>query len=228
MSPPSATSAPSSPDYFGKLAPDSVRSLELQGGLMSADEVEAFRANPLHEEAVRLRRYRRAGQGPARRDAGLRLLPAPRRGVPGTMIGRQEVEAAWRLIRPHVRRTPVIELAGRRAGRRRSARAQARIVAAQRLLQGPRRVSQAAREPGSRSRHRRRIGRQPRCGRGLCRARARAQGRDLRPDRRLADQGRAPQELRRGRPSGRRGLCRGAGAVGEARGGDRCADRAGL
>jgi threonine dehydratase len=26
------------------------------------------------------------------------------------MIGRQEVEAAWRLIRPHVRRTPVIEL----------------------------------------------------------------------------------------------------------------------
>jgi threonine dehydratase len=27
------------------------------------------------------------------------------------MIGRREVEAAWRLIRPHVRRTPVIELA---------------------------------------------------------------------------------------------------------------------
>ena len=26
------------------------------------------------------------------------------------MIGRQEVEVAWRLIRPHVRRTPVIEL----------------------------------------------------------------------------------------------------------------------
>jgi len=45
------------PDYFGKLAPDSVRSLELQGGLMSPDEVEAFRANPFHAEAVRLRRY---------------------------------------------------------------------------------------------------------------------------------------------------------------------------
>lgn len=44
-------------DYFGKLAPDSVRSLELQGGLMSADEIEAFRANPFHAEAVRLRRY---------------------------------------------------------------------------------------------------------------------------------------------------------------------------
>ena len=118
--------------------------------------------------------------------------------------------------------------AGRRAGRRRSARAQARIAAAQRLVQGPRCVSQAAREPGPRSRHRRRIGRQPRRGRGLCRACARAQGRDLRPDRRLADQGRAPQELWRGRPSGRGGLCRGAGAVGEARGGDRCVDRAGL
>jgi threonine dehydratase len=26
------------------------------------------------------------------------------------MIGRTEVEAAWQLIRPHVRRTPVIEL----------------------------------------------------------------------------------------------------------------------
>src|SRR5687768_13438068 len=36
------------PDYFGKLASDSVRSLALQGGLMSAEEVTAFRANPLH------------------------------------------------------------------------------------------------------------------------------------------------------------------------------------
>ena len=64
MSPPSAISAPSSPDYFGKLAPDSVRSLELQGGLMSADEVEAFRANPLHAEAVRLRRFDEAAKDP--------------------------------------------------------------------------------------------------------------------------------------------------------------------
>jgi phosphonate degradation associated HDIG domain protein len=45
------------PDYFGKLAPDSVRSLELQGGLMSADELEIFRRYPQHAEAVRLRRY---------------------------------------------------------------------------------------------------------------------------------------------------------------------------
>ena len=68
-------------DYFGKLAPDSVRSLELQGGLMSADEVEAFRAHPQHAEAVRAAPLRRDGQGSARRDAGLRPLPAPRRGA---------------------------------------------------------------------------------------------------------------------------------------------------
>ena len=44
-------------DYFGKLSPDSVRSLGLQGGPMSADEVAAFRRLPYHAEAVRLRRY---------------------------------------------------------------------------------------------------------------------------------------------------------------------------
>jgi phosphonate degradation associated HDIG domain protein len=51
-------------DYFGKLAPDSVRSLELQGGLMSPDEIAAFRANPFHAEAVRLRRYDEEAKDP--------------------------------------------------------------------------------------------------------------------------------------------------------------------
>jgi phosphonate degradation associated HDIG domain protein len=51
-------------DYFGKLAPDSVRSLELQGGLMSADELDAFRANPFHAEAVQLRRYDEMAKDP--------------------------------------------------------------------------------------------------------------------------------------------------------------------
>src|SRR5262245_4407430 len=32
------------------------------------------------------------------------------------MIGRKEVEAAWDLIRPHVRRTPVLELPARSIG----------------------------------------------------------------------------------------------------------------
>lgn len=51
-------------DYFGKLAPDSVRSLTLQGGLMSAEEVEVFRAHPQHAEAVRLRRYDEGAKDP--------------------------------------------------------------------------------------------------------------------------------------------------------------------
>ena len=51
-------------DYFGKLSPDSVRSLGLQGGPMSADEVEAFRKQPYHAEAVRLRRYDEAAKDP--------------------------------------------------------------------------------------------------------------------------------------------------------------------
>jgi [1-hydroxy-2-(trimethylamino)ethyl]phosphonate dioxygenase len=50
------------PDYFGKLSPDSVRSLGLQGGPMSADEIEQFRQNPLHAEAVRLRRFDEAAK----------------------------------------------------------------------------------------------------------------------------------------------------------------------
>ncbi len=45
------------PDYFAKLSPDSVRSLQLQGGPMSAEEVTKFRASPHAEAAVRLRRF---------------------------------------------------------------------------------------------------------------------------------------------------------------------------
>jgi phosphonate degradation associated HDIG domain protein len=51
-------------DYFGKLSPDSVRSLELQGGLMSPEELEAFRKHPQHAEAVRLRRYDEGAKDP--------------------------------------------------------------------------------------------------------------------------------------------------------------------
>jgi phosphonate degradation associated HDIG domain protein len=52
------------PDYFGKLSPDSVRSLELQGGLMSPEELEAFRKHPQYQEAVRLRRYDEGAKDP--------------------------------------------------------------------------------------------------------------------------------------------------------------------
>jgi len=51
-------------DYFGKLSADSVRSLGLQGGPMSADEIAAFRRHPQHQEAVRLRRYDEAAKDP--------------------------------------------------------------------------------------------------------------------------------------------------------------------
>ncbi len=44
-------------DYFAKLTRDSVLSLSLQGGPMSADEIAAFEQQPYWREAVRLRRY---------------------------------------------------------------------------------------------------------------------------------------------------------------------------
>ncbi len=44
-------------DYFASLSKDSVLSLSLQGGPMSAEEVAAFRALPYAEDAVRLRRF---------------------------------------------------------------------------------------------------------------------------------------------------------------------------
>ncbi len=50
------------PDYFARLSPASVRSLELQGGPMDAAEVATFEANPHHEAAVRLRRFDDTGK----------------------------------------------------------------------------------------------------------------------------------------------------------------------
>lgn len=41
--------------YARKLSPDSIRSLNLQGGLMSADECAAFEAEPFFADAVKLR-----------------------------------------------------------------------------------------------------------------------------------------------------------------------------
>jgi len=45
------------PTYFGKLSRDSVLSLSLQGGAMSAEEVAAFETVPEYRDAVRLRRW---------------------------------------------------------------------------------------------------------------------------------------------------------------------------
>ncbi|MBP0594450.1 HD domain-containing protein [Paraburkholderia sp. LEh10] len=43
--------------YFGKLSADSVRSLELQGGIFSDDEAKAFLQKAYAEDALRLRRW---------------------------------------------------------------------------------------------------------------------------------------------------------------------------
>ena len=48
--------------YFAKLSPASVRSLEMQGGKMSADEVERFAKHPARERAVALRRWDELGK----------------------------------------------------------------------------------------------------------------------------------------------------------------------
>ena len=45
------------PEYFDTLSPASVKSLELQGGPMSADEVQAFESRPHWEDAVKLREW---------------------------------------------------------------------------------------------------------------------------------------------------------------------------
>ena len=45
------------PDYFATLSPASVRSLELQGGPMSPEEVQSFEAGDHFAAAVALRRW---------------------------------------------------------------------------------------------------------------------------------------------------------------------------
>ncbi len=50
------------PTYAAKLSPASAHSLCLQGGPMSADEVETFRAHSFHAEAVRVRLWDEGGK----------------------------------------------------------------------------------------------------------------------------------------------------------------------
>jgi len=52
------------PDYFGQLSPVSVRSLELQGGPFSDEEVKVFEANPFCRDAVHLRKCDEKGKVP--------------------------------------------------------------------------------------------------------------------------------------------------------------------
>ena len=50
------------PEYFQRLSPASVHTLELQGGRMAQDEILAFEANPHATAAVALRRWDDAGK----------------------------------------------------------------------------------------------------------------------------------------------------------------------
>ncbi len=43
--------------YFGRLSADSVRSLQLQGGIFSGDEAQKFMSQPYAEDALRLRKW---------------------------------------------------------------------------------------------------------------------------------------------------------------------------
>ena len=45
------------PDYFSILSPASVRSLELQGGRLTAEEAAVFETHPYAADAVRVRRW---------------------------------------------------------------------------------------------------------------------------------------------------------------------------
>ena len=137
-------------------------------------------------------------------------------------VTRADVDAAWEVIRPHIRRTPVIEVAAEDLG-----------------LSGPpvafkleflqhtgsfkargAMLNLLTREvpPG---RRRRRLGRQPRRGGRLGRAAGRRSREHLRPRHLLARQDRPDRKLRRDAPRGRRGLCRGAGGLRGVPGADR-------
>jgi predicted HD phosphohydrolase len=55
------------PAYWDTLSPVSKRTLEAQGGLMTPDEVEQFRAHPFADQAVLLRQCDDAGKDPSHR-----------------------------------------------------------------------------------------------------------------------------------------------------------------
>lgn len=50
------------PEYFARLSPASVHTLELQGGPMSDDEVKAFQSNPNLEKIIQVRYLDEAGK----------------------------------------------------------------------------------------------------------------------------------------------------------------------
>lgn len=62
------------PDYFAILTPASVRSLEVQGGRMTTNEVKRFAMHPWADDALRLRRWDDGAKDPAASGADLHEL----------------------------------------------------------------------------------------------------------------------------------------------------------
>lgn len=74
------------PAYLGRLSKASLQSLALQGGPMSADEIEAFLADPAARAALRLREWDEAGKAPEADVAGFETYHDLLRDL----IGRQD------------------------------------------------------------------------------------------------------------------------------------------
>ncbi len=64
------------PEYAAVLTPASVRSLEVQGGPMSAEEIVEFEAHPWAQDAVRLRRWDDTAKDPSAPGADLEQILA--------------------------------------------------------------------------------------------------------------------------------------------------------
>jgi predicted HD phosphohydrolase len=64
------------PGYFACLSPGSVRSLALQGGPFTSEEVAEFQALPFAEDAIRMRRWDEAAKVPGRATPMLRQYGA--------------------------------------------------------------------------------------------------------------------------------------------------------
>jgi [1-hydroxy-2-(trimethylamino)ethyl]phosphonate dioxygenase len=56
--------------FMARLSSASIRTLELQGGPMSGAEIDTFRAEPFHQDAVRLRRWDDEGKMAGLRTSG--------------------------------------------------------------------------------------------------------------------------------------------------------------
>jgi [1-hydroxy-2-(trimethylamino)ethyl]phosphonate dioxygenase len=79
--------------YYDKLSQASRHTLELQGGPMNETEVEAFRRNPYHAEAVRVRLWDEGGKDPQMATPPFRhYVPVLQRVVDRHMTGQNNAE----------------------------------------------------------------------------------------------------------------------------------------